>query len=149
MSRISETPKGVLETYDWQDVAEDLQERIDRAIKILLDESITYPTAKEWRKHLINVLNGKEMTARELFEELGYKQNCGHIHPEKVESYQFVYTRDDGSPEWIEFRKDKNCKCLYVCPANLTGELYDNRISLEVMKAIIKQMEELGWNEDE
>ena len=29
MSRMSETPKGVLETYDWEDVAEDLQERID------------------------------------------------------------------------------------------------------------------------
>lgn len=60
MSRMSETPEGVLETYDWQDVAEDLQERIDKAIEILLDESITYPTAKEWREHLINVLNGKE-----------------------------------------------------------------------------------------
>ena len=30
MSRISETPKGVLETYDWQDVAEDLQEKLDK-----------------------------------------------------------------------------------------------------------------------
>ena len=30
MSRISETPKGVLETYDWQDVAEDL---LDSTIK--------------------------------------------------------------------------------------------------------------------
>ena len=60
MSRMSETPDGVLETYDWQDVAEDLQERIDKAIAILLDESIKYPTAKEWREHLINVLNGKE-----------------------------------------------------------------------------------------
>lgn len=35
MSRMSETPEGVLETYDWQDVAEDLQERIDKAIEIL------------------------------------------------------------------------------------------------------------------
>ena len=32
MSRMSETPEGVLETYDWQDVAEDLQERIDKAL---------------------------------------------------------------------------------------------------------------------
>jgi len=37
MSRISETPKGVLETYDWQDVAEDLQEQLQEA-----NESITW-----------------------------------------------------------------------------------------------------------
>lgn len=30
MSRISETPEGVLETYDWQDVAEDLKEQLDK-----------------------------------------------------------------------------------------------------------------------
>lgn len=35
MSRMSETPKGVMETYDWQDVAEDLQERIDKAIEYI------------------------------------------------------------------------------------------------------------------
>lgn len=32
MSRISETPDNVLETYDWQDVAEDLQEKLDIAL---------------------------------------------------------------------------------------------------------------------
>ena len=37
MSRISETPKGVLETYDWQDVAEDLQEQLQEAYKIVED----------------------------------------------------------------------------------------------------------------
>lgn len=37
MSRMSETPKGVMETYDWQDVAEDLQERIDKARKMIFD----------------------------------------------------------------------------------------------------------------
>ena len=35
MSRISETPKGVLETYDWEDVAEDLKERIDKTIELV------------------------------------------------------------------------------------------------------------------
>lgn len=40
MSRMSETPKGVMETYDWQDVAEDLQERIDKTIELINDLDI-------------------------------------------------------------------------------------------------------------
>lgn len=35
MSRISETPDGVLETYDWQDVAEDLKEKLNKQKKII------------------------------------------------------------------------------------------------------------------
>lgn len=49
MSRISETPDGVLETFDWQDVAEDLQERIDK-IKDLIKANIR----PEYRNGRIN-----------------------------------------------------------------------------------------------
>ena len=35
MSRISETPDGVLETYDWQDVAEDLKEKLNKQKEII------------------------------------------------------------------------------------------------------------------
>ena len=35
MSRISETPDGVLETYDWQDVAEDLKEKLNKQKKMI------------------------------------------------------------------------------------------------------------------
>lgn len=42
MSRMSETPEGVMETYDWQDVAEDLQETIDKALRIIDKYKETY-----------------------------------------------------------------------------------------------------------
>ena len=45
MSRISETPDGVLETYDWQDVAEDLKEKLNKQKEIInkiKEKSIMY-----------------------------------------------------------------------------------------------------------
>lgn len=42
MSRMSETPEGVMETYDWQDVAEDLQETINKALRIIDKYKETY-----------------------------------------------------------------------------------------------------------
>ena len=42
MSRMSETLEGVMETYDWQDVAEDLQETIDKALRIIDKYKETY-----------------------------------------------------------------------------------------------------------
>ena len=45
MSRISETPNGVLETYDWQDVAEDLKEKLNKQKEIInkiKEKSIMY-----------------------------------------------------------------------------------------------------------
>ena len=54
MSRISETPKGVLETYDWQDVAEDLQERINKALTLL----IAFGGGQIIIKDVIDILKG-------------------------------------------------------------------------------------------
>lgn len=55
MSRISETPKGVLETYDWQDVAEDLQERINKALTLLT----AFGGGKIIIKDVIDILKGE------------------------------------------------------------------------------------------
>ena len=54
MSRISETPKGVMETYDWQDVAEDLQERINKALTLL----IAFGGGQIIIKDVIDILKG-------------------------------------------------------------------------------------------
>ena len=54
MSRISETPKGVLETYDWQDVAKDLQERINKALTLL----IAFGGGEIIIKDVIDILKG-------------------------------------------------------------------------------------------
>lgn len=57
MSRISETPKGVLETYDWQDVAEDLQERIEKAIEYINNfdvfKKFSFPLMKKWEENQV------------------------------------------------------------------------------------------------
>lgn len=62
MSRMSETPEGVLETYDWEDVAEDLQERIDKAltnIDVLQEIIKQQPTEnKEDDKWILEKLDG-------------------------------------------------------------------------------------------
>lgn len=56
MSRMSETPKGVMETYDWQDVAEDLQERIDKAIDFV--DSFEYYIPEDDKEDLKYILKG-------------------------------------------------------------------------------------------
>lgn len=43
--------------YEYEDT---LLDRIEKANNILDDESITFPTAKEWRQNLKNILNGQE-----------------------------------------------------------------------------------------
>lgn len=37
-----------------------LNEILDQAVYYLEDKTITYSTTKEWRRHLINILNGDE-----------------------------------------------------------------------------------------
>lgn len=51
---MSETSKGVLETYDWQDVAEDLQERINKALTLL----IAFGGGQIIIKDVIDILKG-------------------------------------------------------------------------------------------
>ena len=60
MSRISETLNCVLETYDWQDVAEDLQERIDKLKEYINNlyenEYISYGTKEE----MLKIIEGED-----------------------------------------------------------------------------------------
>lgn len=90
------------------------------------------------------------MTAKEMFDELGYKLMFYHLHPETTEEYQFIYESKDewNNPTRIEFRKCKNGVFeLYISQLEITHNIYDSRLPLSVLQAINKQVKELGWYE--
>ena len=87
------------------------------------------------------------MKAKEMFEKLGYKLICSQLYPKTSKNYQFIYENEENNPRWIEFRKNENEVCLYISHKKLFDNIYDNRISINVLKAINKQIEELGWEE--
>lgn len=77
------------------------------------------------------------MTASEMFERLGYKRN--------VESKKLIYTKNlKGMFRYIEITFDLTEKEI---------ELYDDNeaytVNNALLKAIDKQVEELGWLEEE
>lgn len=77
------------------------------------------------------------MTASEMFERLGYKRN--------VESKKLIYTKNlKGMFRYIEITFDLTEKEI---------ELYDDHeaytVNNALLKAIDKQVEELGWLEEE
>ena len=77
------------------------------------------------------------MTASEMFERLGYKRN--------VESKKLIYTKNlKGMFRYIEITFDLTEKEI---------ELYDDSeaytVNNALLKAIDKQVEELGWLEEE
>lgn len=84
-------------------------------------------------------------SAREMFEELGYKLTFYHTKPKEAEFYQFIYETKDNAPRRIEFRKDKLGTCLYISYEELFEGIYHNRLPFKILKAINKQVEELNW----
>ena len=75
-------------------------------------------------------------SAKEMFSELGYRKGSNEI------TYYKKYK--NGKEVFIDFdkKKIKKCKCGYGV------ELVDDRditITLSELKAINKQVEELGW----
>ena len=91
------------------------------------------------------------MTAKEMFEELGYKLICSHLKPKEVDNYQFIYENPDNNPRWIEFRKTEGKLYLYISHRKLFDNIYDDKISIDIVKAIKKQLDEIeerGDNND-
>ena len=87
-------------------------------------------------------------SAKEMFEELGYKLTFYHTKPKEVECYQFIYECNENSPRRIEFRKDNLGTCLYISYEGLFEGIYHNRLPFKILNAINKQVEELGWNNE-
>ena len=85
------------------------------------------------------------MTAKEMFEKLGYK--IGLPYNSKNENYAILFDKDFGN-KYHEIRfmlRDKTIQCSKI--------FYDDKkmwaltISVEEIQAIHQQMKELGWIE--
>lgn len=88
------------------------------------------------------------MTAKEMFEKLGYRLTFSKLHPETAREYQFIYESKDESPSCIEFRKTEKEVCLYITQGTILNTIPDTRMSINTLKAINKQIEELGWDNE-
>lgn len=77
------------------------------------------------------------MTAEETFKELGYVR--------KEDDYFISYVKK--SIVTYTFYFSKEYKTVEVVPTFLEGIHYFTRIDAKLLRAINKQVEELGWNE--
>lgn len=70
------------------------------------------------------------MSAKEIFEKLGYKQN-------KISN--IINYTNENERNVIQFTADCTGNSIYI-------NLHGSAISMEEYRAINKQVEELGWN---
>lgn len=77
------------------------------------------------------------MSAKEMFEQLGYGQIIG---TKEKYSYEFIQYRNNKEQRWITFEfENVNCG-VYDDPVEPMN------ITMQELQAINKQCEELGWN---
>lgn len=86
------------------------------------------------------------MSAKEMFEALGYTLICWNLNFKEKKEYQFIYENDNR--RYIEFRKDKFRNCLYIRFEKILGNIENNHLDLDELKAINQQCKELGWLDD-
>lgn len=99
------------------------------------------------------------MTAREMFEELGYEFEDYHFHVPRSQSImipqdepKLIYTeRSEKGEERIEFRGYAKCVDVSAIAYWEGGKKIRMPAPLNYaeLQAIMKQFEELGWNEAE
>lgn len=82
------------------------------------------------------------MTAKEMFEKLGYKQECWCFEEEKKID-EIVYIRENRFASNVTFRIEN--KCFKIHRKNETKSAW---CELKLLQAINKQVEELGWNKE-
>ena len=81
-------------------------------------------------------------SARELFEELGYRYS--------ENDYFIIYIgNEDIKPVEYKIAFSKEYNSLELMPTINGKEHYFTRIDKKLLKAINKQIEELGWNLEE
>ena len=83
------------------------------------------------------------MTAKEMFEDLGYKQECWCFEEEKKID-EIVYIRENRFASNVTFRIEN--KCFKIHRKNETKSAW---CDLKLLQAINKQVEELGWNKED
>lgn len=84
------------------------------------------------------------MTAKEMFEKLGYED----ITDSRYKDLMIVYKNSGNVYYEISFMKDY--KCFEINPYVIWGDTvlqhYFVRLDTKLLQAINKQVEELGWN---
>ena len=78
------------------------------------------------------------MEAKQLFEELGYEQEVGYKYIDYAKFHKEV-----NQYGYVLFDLEKKT----VLPTMEYGSTYAVEIDVNLLKAINKQVEELGWNE--
>lgn len=86
------------------------------------------------------------MSAKELFEELGYECDVGC---DGILYSQYIDLPNGGVASCqISFDKVNKIIEKDVSQAGFSMKHYNSKITLEELKAINKQVEELGWNNE-
>lgn len=86
------------------------------------------------------------MTAKEMFEKLGY--SCDVSYEGILYSQYIDLPNGDVANCQIDFDKVQKIVEKEVRQAGFSMEHYNSRITFEELKAINKQIEELGWDNE-
>ena len=82
-------------------------------------------------------------TAKEMFENLGYKQ-LGSFKPNHNKYIIIAWSKEQYEDRFTVYFYDN--KAVRVIMETKRGEIYPPIIELEELQAINKQVEELGWS---
>lgn len=82
------------------------------------------------------------MSAKEMFEELGYELD--ERNPKEI-LYKMKW--EISSTNWISFDIEHKCFNCFITSDSPFTPSKSSKVSLEELKAINKQVEELGWND--
>ena len=87
------------------------------------------------------------MTAKEMFENLGYKQERKEVNPNGYgkDSYLYYHTGIHGQAIVFSLINNTVWTCCYDDIDKDSGDIYG--LSIGELQAITQQMKELGWIE--
>lgn len=91
------------------------------------------------------------MSAKEMFEELGYvKKDRYNLFTDELMDWNYVYVKYDGN-KFKEIHINSSTKLIFISDqfeSQLVNQHNTPVLSFEELKAINKQIEELGWNNE-
>lgn len=93
------------------------------------------------------------MTAKEMFEELGFKFTEDKLTQESYDNmlhrHKYRYFKDSGSIfnkyDWLIIEFNLKNKSWLMYQKSMNGSNPSTSIEMDLFKAIQKQIEELGW----
>lgn len=81
------------------------------------------------------------MKAKEMFEKLGYE-----LYPNVKDGISYKMKWEISSTCWVDFDFIDKTIDVYITSDSPFEQSKPDRISLDLLQAINKQVEELGWN---